>query len=134
MRGSPAKLEKKARVLPRPQPVTIGHKSMTKVEGHFTSDFERVLNEQSADLTVFRLMLKTMLVSIFRNVPDRAELVADLRRKSLAAIDRASICAQLPAADEMQKQLTLMRGEMFFQELETALGLACDRSGSAGSN
>jgi hypothetical protein len=107
---------------------------MTKVEGHFPADFERVLNEQSADLTVFRLMLKTMLLSIFANVPDRAELVADLRRKSLAAIDRMPFCAQVGAGGEMQKQLARMRGELFFQELETALGLACDRSGSAGLN
>lgn len=83
------------------------------------AQLELYLNEIGADQHVIALVLQTLLLNLARARP---EMLADLKQQVLWSLDN-----QLPVEGDQQgvrrrTELTVMRAQRLFQEIETALG------------
>jgi hypothetical protein len=80
--------------------------------------FEIFLNENTADLQVFRITLTTLILRLVgQNPPTALVGVHDLKSAVLGAIGRIKIDPAKAGPDRM-KQMTSMRADKFFLELE----------------
>ena len=107
---------------------------MTDMEERIRRDFELFINEQSADLSVFRLTLQILLLRFFANTGEAEALLADLKNSVLAALERTELDPRAHSDTERHKQLTMMRGDLFFQEMEEAIRLRGSSAGHEASN
>jgi hypothetical protein len=80
--------------------------------------FEIFLNENCADLQVFRITLTTLILRLVgQNPPTALAGVHDLKNSVMGAIGRIEI-DPAEAGSSRMKQMTSMRAEKFFLELE----------------
>ncbi len=95
--------------------------------------FELYFNEQRADLTVFRVALQILMLRIAGS--DRAEeIIATMKHDTLSALGRMPIGKEKPQGSRRAKELTTMRGELFFQELEESVSKVRNKLGQSGAN
>lgn len=89
--------------------------------------FEIFLNEITADLQIFRITLTVLILRMVGTDPPRAEArLQDLKSSVMGAIGRIETDPKEPGSDRM-KQMTAMRGEKFFLELEGVVSEALSR-------
>lgn len=82
------------------------------------------LNQQTADLMVLRVVLQVLIWNIVRREPQGAGIVNLLKQEVLATLHNTlTVPPGLQSRQELEriKQLTVMRAEKVFQEIETAL-------------
>ena len=91
---------------------------------------ELYINEQAADLAVFRVTLQTFLLQLSATRPRPDELIQDIHRRVVDALNRTNAGADNALSQEKAKQLTLMRADLFFQELLDTVQLV----GSSGES
>ncbi len=88
---------------------------------------EVFLNEQRADLQVFRVTLTVFILRLLGGNPATAEeRLSDLKGAVLGALNRIQVDPE-EHLEERMKQMTIMRGEKFFQELEELIGATLDK-------
>jgi hypothetical protein len=91
--------------------------------------FEISLNENTADLQVFRITLTTLILRLVGQNPATAlEGVQDLKSSVMGAIGRIQTDPLEDGSDRM-KQMTSMRADKFFLELEVVVSEAQKRMG-----
>ena|SRR5579872_5149097 len=96
---------------------------MSRSVQQMQEQLELYINEQAADLSVFRVTLQTMFLTMLASSPNRAEMIGGLKDQVIAAIGRTRPSVQNPQGSERRKQLELSRAEQFFQEIQMALGV-----------
>ena len=80
--------------------------------------FEIFLNENTADLQVFRITLAALLLRLVGPDPPTAKAkMQDLKNSVIGAIGRIETDPKIPGSERI-KQMTAMRAEKFFLELE----------------
>jgi hypothetical protein len=95
---------------------------------------EVFLNEQRADLQVFRVTLTVFLIRLLGTNPATAEArLSDLKGAVLGALSRTEVDPSEELEDRM-KQMTIMRGEKFFVELEELIGATLDKMSPSARN
>jgi hypothetical protein len=93
------------------------------------SDFEIYWNEQRADLAVYRIILTMFLFRVVgQHLPTALEQVQGLKRSVLDAVGRIKPDPGEQGQERM-KQMTAMRAEKFFVELEILVSEALPRMG-----
>lgn len=91
--------------------------------------FEIFLNENTADLQVFRITLTTLILRLVgQNPPTALAGVHDLKGAVMGAIDRIKV-DHLEAGSDRMKQMTSLRAERFFLELEDVVSETMKRMG-----
>jgi hypothetical protein len=99
-----------------------------------TDKLEIFINEQRADLTVFRIILTGFLIRLVAASPAHAEeRLLELKNATMGTIGRIQPDPGDQGTERM-KQLTAMRAEKFFLELEEAFAGARSRMGETGRN
>ncbi|MER9079495.1 hypothetical protein [Mesorhizobium sp. M0895] len=84
-------------------------------------EIESLLNELSADHAVNRIILQTLLLNMASvRGPD---LLLGVKQQVVEALQRSTPNPDDPQGGERKTQLTIMRAELFFQDLERALGI-----------
>lgn len=105
---------------------------MSRTVDQMQQRLEAMLNELGADHAVIRVTLQCFLANL---VAARGpEMLEDMKRQVLDAIGRTEPHEADPQGGERRKQLTLMRAELLFQEIEEAIGLAAKWSDPSASN
>ena len=93
---------------------------------------ELALNEIGADQVVNRTTLQCLLLNL---VAARGpELLEDMKQQVLGAIGNTEQSAEDPQGGERRKQLTMMRAESMFLEIEQAAGLSSEGRDPSGAN
>jgi hypothetical protein len=92
------------------------------------------INEHSADLTVFRVTLQIMFLTMLANNPHKEAVLGGLKDEVLRALDRMNPSHDPTNGLERAKQLTLMRAERFFQEVQTALLISSNTGGPSATS
>ena len=87
------------------------------------SQIELYLNEQASDLMVFRVTLQAMFWTMLSTHPHKEEMLGGLKEFVLGSLGRTLPLVEDPQGGERRKQLTMVRAEQFFQEIEQALGI-----------
>lgn len=85
------------------------------------------LNQQTADLTVLRVILQVLIWNIVRRDPQGLGILGLLKQEVLASLHNTlALPPGLQGRQEAEriKQLTLMRAEKVFQDIELALTAA----------
>lgn len=91
--------------------------------------FEIFLNENTADLQVFRITLTTLILRLVgQNPPTALAGVRDLKNAVTGAIGRIKVEPSEVGSDRM-KQMTAMRADKFFLELEVVVSDTLKRMG-----
>jgi hypothetical protein len=91
--------------------------------------FEIFLNENTADLQVFRITLTTLILRLVgQNPPTALAAVHDLKSAVTGAIGRIKTDPVEAGSDRM-KQMTSMRADKFFLELEEVVSETMRRMG-----
>lgn len=80
------------------------------------------LNQQVADLTILKVTLQVLIWNLIRRDPDAQGALANLRDEVLASLFQTTSAA-MPAGQgateaERLRQLTLIRAEKLFQDIE----------------
>jgi hypothetical protein len=99
-----------------------------------TDQFEIFLNEQRADLAVFRITLTMFILRLVGQHPPSAE--ANLQGLKTSVLDAIGHIETTPAdqGSERMKQMIAMRAENFFLELEEVVSETVGRMGETGKN
>lgn len=93
---------------------------------------ELILNELSADQAVNRVIMQALLLNMAQaRGPD---LLKGVKDQVIEALQRSTPNPENPQGGERKTQLTIMRAEAFFQELEEALGIDGSKQGRSGSH
>jgi hypothetical protein len=91
--------------------------------------FEIFLNENTADLQVFRITLTTLILRLVgQNPPTALAGVRDLKGSVMGAIGRIKTDPAEAGSDRM-KQMTSMRADKFFLELEEVVSATMQKMG-----
>jgi hypothetical protein len=91
--------------------------------------FEIFVNEQRADLAAYRIILTVFLLRLVGADPPTAESkVQELKTTVLNAVGRIQTDPSV-AGDERMKQMTAMRAEKFFVELEEVVSETLNKMG-----
>ena len=91
--------------------------------------FEIFLNENTADLQVFRITLTTLILRLVGQNPATAlDGVLDLKGAVMGAIGRIQVDPSGDGSSRM-KQMTSMRADKFFLELEAVVSETQKRMG-----
>jgi hypothetical protein len=91
--------------------------------------FEIFLNENTADLQVFRITLTTLILRLVgQNPPTALAGVRDLKNSVMGAVGRIKADPSEAGSDRM-KQMTAMRADKFFLELEAVVSETMKRMG-----
>ena len=107
---------------------------MTDMEERIRRDFELFINEQSADLAILRVTFQIVLLRLFANTGDPITLLADLKESARAALENTQLDPKALSDAERHRQLTLMRADLFFRDMEDAIRLRGSSDGRSGSN
>jgi len=80
------------------------------------------LNQQTADLTILKVTLQVLIWNLIRRDADAPKALANLRDEVLASLYKTT-SATMPAGPgakeaERLRQLTLIRAEKLFQDIE----------------
>ena len=95
--------------------------------------FEIFLNENTADLQVFRITLTTLILRLAGQHPPTAPAaLRDLKGAVMGAIGRIETDPSEEGSDRM-KQMTSMRADKFFLEMEEIVSETMKRMGIADS-
>lgn len=95
---------------------------------------EIFINEQRADLTVLRLTLSMFILHLAGVDPPTArERLQELKSSVIGAIASIQTNPAIPG-DERMKQMTSMRAERFFLELEGVVAENLSRMGLPGGS
>lgn len=83
------------------------------------------LNQQTADLTILKVTLQVLIWNLIRRDPDAQGALGNLRDEVLASLYQTT-AGPLPAGPgateaERLRQLTLIRAEKLFQDIEQNL-------------
>ncbi len=131
-------MEKPGRTRP-PGPVVLPSECQQPMEAKMARTVEQmqqslelILNEIGADQTVNRVVLQTLLIDLM--AVKGPEILEDMKQQVLGIIGRTEPTATDPQGGERRKQLTLMRAESMFQEIEEAVGGAVKGLGPSASN
>ena len=89
---------------------------MSKTVEQMQQRLELILNEIGADQTVIRVTLQCFLLKLVG--AQEPEILEELKQQVLGAIGRTEQDEDNPQGGERRKQLTLMRAELLFQEIE----------------
>ena len=96
--------------------------------------FEIFLNENTADLQVFRILLTVLLLRLVGTHPPTAKArLQDLKSSVLGAVNRIETDPKVPGSERI-KQITSLRAEKFFVELEEVVSTALSRTGLPDEN
>ncbi len=109
----------------KPPRMTPGQRTIQQTQQRI----EIFLNEQRADLNFFKVIVQCFLLNTMQNSPHAAALVADLKAQVLRALAYTEISGEDVQGSERLKQLTILRAEGFFLELEEALGIPETKDG-----
>ncbi|SHI13529.1 hypothetical protein [Bradyrhizobium erythrophlei] len=91
--------------------------------------FEIFLNENTADLQVFRITLTALILRLVgQNPPTALAAVHDLKSAVMGAIGRIETDPAEAGSNRM-KQMTSMRSDKFFLELEAVVSETMKRMG-----
>lgn len=104
---------------------------MSRTVEQMQGSLELILNEIGADQTVNRVVLQTLLTDLM--AAKGPEILEDMKQQVLGIIGRTEPTATDPQGGERRKQLTLMRAESMFQDIEDAVGRAATRAHPAAS-
>jgi hypothetical protein len=96
--------------------------------------FEIFLKQNTADLQVFRITLAALLLRLVGAHPPTAKAkMQDLKNSVMGAIGRIETDPKIPGSERI-KQMTAMRAEKFFLELEEVVPENLKKMGSSGDN
>jgi hypothetical protein len=87
------------------------------------AQLEVYLNQQSADLEVFRITLLVMFYTMLGKHPNKSEMLLGLKSEVMAVLSRSNVGGGNVLGEEKRKQFTLMRAEEFFQEAQRVIGV-----------
>ncbi|HEV7255442.1 MAG TPA: hypothetical protein VGN97_20370 [Mesorhizobium sp.] len=93
---------------------------------------ELALAELTADQAVNRVIMQVLLLNMTKKVGP--EFLESLRGQVLGALARSTPNPDDPQGGQRWKELTQMRAERLFQELEEALGVSGGSNPRAGSH
>jgi hypothetical protein len=83
------------------------------------------LNQQTADLTILKVTLQVLVWNLIRRDPNALGALGNLRDEVLASLYKTTSAAvpEGPAAKEAEllRQLTLIRAQKLFQDIEQQL-------------
>jgi len=97
--------------------------------------FEIFLNENTADLQVFRIILTVFLVRVVGADPPTAKAqLQGLKKTVMDAIGRIEVDPKLLPGSQRMKEMTAMRAEKFFLELEEVVSETLNRMGLSGDS
>ena len=105
---------------------------MSRTVEQMQQSLELILNEIGADQTVNRVVLQTLLINLME--VKGPEILEDMKQKVLGIIGRTEPTATDPQGGERRRQLTLMRAERMFQDIEDAVGRAGKGLSPSASN
>lgn len=87
-------------------------------------ELELLLNEQGADVEIYRLLVQALFVTILDGQPHRDRLFEEVRARVLQAIAQKQPPIHDPEGIGKLQQLTLIRAEAEFQDMAEALGIS----------
>ena len=105
---------------------------MSRTVEQMQQSLEMMLNEIGADQTVNRVVLQTLLIDLM--AVKGPEILEDMKQQVLGIIGRTGPTETDPQGGERRKQLTLMRAEQMFQDIEEALAAAVKKARPSASN
>jgi hypothetical protein len=97
---------------------------MDKSAEQLQQQVNQYLNQQSADVTVLRVTLQVLIWNIVRRDPQGLGILSGLKDEVLASLYKTTTPppgAQVPPDTERLRQLSLIRAEKMFQDIEQAL-------------
>jgi hypothetical protein len=97
---------------------------MEKSAEHLQKEVHQYLNQQSADLTILRVTLQVLIWNIVRRDPQGLAILSGLKDEVLASLYKTTTPppgAQAPPDAERLRQISLIRAEKMFQDIEHAL-------------
>jgi peptide subunit release factor 1 (eRF1) len=80
--------------------------------------FEIALNEMRAEIQFFRVALQVFYLNVVSRAPEPLAMLREMKQDVLQALERLPVEPQTAQGDQRMKQMTLMRGENFFQHIE----------------
>ncbi len=96
---------------------------------------ELYINEQAADLHVFRVSLQTMFLTMLSSHPHKGEMIGGLKDQVIAALKRTDHSTSNDVQGSQRRaQLEIARAEEFFQEVQVALGVPDDPAAGKTKN
>lgn len=94
---------------------------MSRTIEQMQRDLEIMLNEIAADQNVNRIVIQCLLFNLTR--ARGPEILRDIKRQALEVVGNMGLSKTDPQGGHRRKELTVMRAESMFQEIEEALGL-----------
>jgi hypothetical protein len=97
---------------------------MDKSQEQLQQQINHFLNQQSADLTILRVALQVLIWNIVRRDPQGVAILSGLKDEVMASLYKTTTpppgVAAPPDAERL-RQLSLIRAEKMFQDIEQAL-------------
>lgn len=93
---------------------------MSRTVKQMQRSIELMLNEVGADQTVNRVTLQCLLLNLA--AAQGPEILEVLKQQVLDALSRTAPLLEDPQGGERRKQLTIMRAEQLFQQIQEAVG------------
>jgi hypothetical protein len=110
---------------------------MNKSPEQLEQQIGQYLNQQNADLTIVKVTLQVLIWNLVRRDPEGLGMLGHLKNEVLASLFKTMAMpasGSLGAAEaERLRQLTLIRAEKMFQEIEQMMG-AQKGSRASGAN
>lgn len=110
---------------------------MDKSTEQLQQQVNHYLNQQSADLTVLRVALQVLIWNIVRRDPQASAILGSLKDEVMASLYKTTTpppgVAAPPDAERL-RQLSLIRAEKMFQDIEQALRGAKPESRASGAS
>jgi hypothetical protein len=107
---------------------------MNKPPEQLEQQIGQYLNQQSADLTIMKVTLQVLIWNLVRRDPEGTGMLGHLKNEVMASLYKSMVMPSTgsrgAAEAERLRQLTLIRAEKMFQEIEQMMGA---RAGSPAS-
>ena len=87
-------------------------------------ELELLLNEQGADVAIYRLLVQALFVTILDGHPHRDRLFKEVRAGVLQAVAQNQPRTHAPDGIGKLQELTLIRAETEFQKMAESLGIS----------
>ena len=105
---------------------------MTRTVKQMQESLELMLNEIGADQTVNRVTLQCLLINLM--AARGPEILEDMKQQVLRVIGNTEPTEKDPQGGERRKQLTMMRAELLFQDIEEAVGRVAKGGAPSAAN
>jgi hypothetical protein len=83
--------------------------------------FELALNEARAEIQFMRVALQVFYLNVAARAPEPLAMLREMKQDVMKTLERLPVEPQSAQGDQRMKQMTLMLGENFFQQLESHL-------------